>query len=246
MTAQEKTNSGVIYLLPNMAIKMLTLVTLVYLWRVVMSSGASVGMSMAQMLSYTYASALLSDMLVVTSPATGWLSEGIIMKLYGRPLSVLGQLAAETSGGWVPSLLMFSVPMAVVSPLFGVILAPASLLFVPSLLLCVSLGFAVDIFFICLSIKLRNINWLVGRIRVAISTLLSGTIIPVKLLPFGLENFFRLQPLASLGGAPLSIFAGIGDPAQIILLQALWNLILWPLALLAFRLSQEGMVSYGG
>ena len=246
MSASEKTNSGIVYLLPDILIRVVTLIALINLWRAVMSSGVQVGMSMPQMLSYTYVSALLTDMLVVKTAATGWLSEGVLMKLYGRPLSVLGQLAAETAGRWLPPLLLFSIPMAVISPVFGINLIPASPIFFFSLLLCISLGFAIDIFYACLSIKLRNMNWLIGRIRMAVASLLSGTIIPIKLLPFAAEGFFRMQPFASLGGAPLSVFAGSGDYCEIITLQIVWNLILWPLALLVFSLSQEGMVSYGG
>jgi len=246
LSALGKTNGGILYLLPDVAIKIITLIPLVFLWRVVMSSGVQVGMSLNQMLAYTYASALLADMLVVETVASGWLSEGVLMRLYGRPLSVLGQLAAQTIGGWMPMLLLFSLPMAVVSPLFGVSLIPVSPLFFVSLLLCVSLGFAVDVLFACLSIKLRNTNWLIGRIRMAIVSLFSGTVIPISLLPFGIADVMKYQPFACLGGAPLSIFTGIGDAGEIILLQMFWNLILWPLALLVFHKSQEGMVSYGG
>jgi len=246
LTARERTNGGIIYLLPGIFIRMLTLVSLTFLWRVVMSSGAQVGMSLGQMLTYTYVSALLSDMLVVNTPAGGWLAEGILQTLYGRPMSVFGQLAAQTAGGWLPGLALFSLPMALVSPLLGVNLVPASPVFLLSLLLCVSLGFAVDFLFACLSMKLRNMTWMIGRIRGAILALFSGTVIPIRLLPFGLARVMQYQPFASLGGAPLSIFAGSADAGSVIALQILWNLILWPLALLAFRKSQEGMVSYGG
>ena len=246
MSALEKMNSGVIYLMPDIFIKIITLIALINLWRVVMTSGAQTDMSMPQMLSYTFVSALLADMLVVTTAATGWLSEGVLMKLYGRPLSVLGQLAAETAGGWLPSLLLFSLPMVFIAPILGISLIPASPLFYLSLLLCISLGFAIDIFFACLSIKMRNTSWIIGRIRMAIMSLLSGTIIPIRLLPFEAGAFFRLQPFASLGGAPLSIFVGSGNYAETIMLQIIWNLALWPPALLVFNLSQEGMVSYGG
>ena len=58
LSAIEKTNGGIIYLLPDILIKAFTLIPLVYLWRVVMSSGAEVGMTMSQMMSYTYASAV--------------------------------------------------------------------------------------------------------------------------------------------------------------------------------------------
>lgn len=246
LSAIEKTNGGMIYLLPDILIKAFTLIPLVYLWRVVMSSGAEVGMTMSQMMSYTYASALLSEMLVVKTAATGWLSEGTLLKLYGRPLSVLGQLSALTVGRWVPMLLLFSLPMALVAPVFGISLMPASVWFFPSLLLCISLGFAVDCFFACLSIKLRNMSWLIDRIRMAIIALFSGTVIPIRLLPFGLDQWMRFQPFAALGGSPLSIFVGAADVRSTIIMQLVWNVVLWPLALLAFKKSQEGMVSYGG
>ena len=143
-------------------------------------------------------------------------------------------------------LTLFSLPMAIVSPLIGVSLRPASLWFFTSLFLCISLGFAIDVLFACLSIKLRNMSWLISRIRAAIVALLSGTVIPIRFLPLGLDEIMKYQPFASLGGAPLSIFVGAAEPVRVLLLQITWNLILWPAALLAFNKSQEGMVSYGG
>lgn len=246
MACLEKTNGGVIYLMPDIFIKICTLIPLVFLWRVVMSSGVDVGMSMQQMLSYTYVSALLSDMMVVITAASGWLSEGVLMRLYGRPLSVLGQLVAQTVGGWLPKLLLFSLPMAIISPFIGVSLKPESPWFFISLLLCISLGFAIDVLFDCLSIKMRNMSWLISRIRAAIIALLSGTVIPIRLLPLGLGEAMKYQPFASLGGAPLSIFVGAAEAASVLWVQIIWNLILWPVALLVFKKSQEGMVSYGG
>ncbi len=246
MACLEKTNGGVLYLMPDIIIKICTLIPMVFLWKAVMSSGVDVGMSMQQMLTYTFVSALLSDMLVVRTQATGWLSEGVLMKLYGRPLSVIGQLIAQTVGGWLPMLALFSLPMALVSPFVGVSLKPASLWFIVSLFLCISLGFAIDILFACLSIKLRNMNWLISRIRAAIVALVSGTVIPVSFLPFGLSEIMKYQPFASLGGATLSIYTGAAEPAAVLAMQVIWNMILWPVALIVFKKSQEGMVSYGG
>ena len=246
LSATEKTNGGIAYLFPDILIKIATLIPLLFLWRVVITSGADAGMSLPQMLTYTYAAALLSDMLVVKTAATGWLSEGVLLKLYGRPLSVLGQLAAQTVGSWAPTLALFSLPMALLSPIFEVKLFHIPPLFFVSLPLCVSLGFAVDFLFACLSMKLRNMSWLVGRIRLAIVSLFSGTVIPIKLLPLGLAEAMRFQPFASLGGAPLSILTRSADAGEVIALQIIWNLALWPIALFVFHKSQEGMVSYGG
>ncbi len=246
MSCTQKTNGGILYLLPDILIKICTLIPLIFLWRVVMASGADVGMTTAQMLSYTYASVLLSDLMVVKTAATGWLSEGVLVKLYGRPISVIGQLVAQTVGGWLPMLTLFSLPMAVAAPLFGVSLVPATPWFFPSLVLCVSLGFAIDLLFACLSIKLRNMSWLIDRIRAAVVALFSGTVIPIRLLPLGIGEAMKYQPFACLGGAPLTLLTGAANAHDVLALQAVWNLILWPLALLIFKKSQEGMVSYGG
>ena len=246
LSALEKTNGGALYLAPGIIIKIFTLIPLLFLWRVVMSSGVNIDMSAGQMLTYTYVSALLADMLVVRTPAVGWLSEGVLQKLYSRPAPVLGQLAAQTVGGWAPMLMMFSIPMAIIAPFLGVNLIPASPLFFLSLPLCISLGFAIDALFACLSLRLRNMSWLISRIRAAIITLLSGSIIPIKLLPFGFAGIFKYQPFACLGGAPLTIFTGAADVAETLLMQTAWNIILWPVALYVFKKSQERMVSYGG
>lgn len=246
MSATEKTNGGVIYLLPDILIKIFTLVVLIFLWQVVMSSGAQVEMHLGQMLVYTYVSALLADMLVVRTAASGWLSDGVLLRLYGRPLPVLGQLVAQTAGGWAPMSILFSLPMAALSPLFGLRLVPVTPIFFASLLLCVSLGFAIDFLFACLAIKLRSMDWLIARMRMAVVAVFSGTVIPIRLLPFGMADIMKYQPFACLGGAPLSIFVGIADLRETLLLQLAWNLVLWPAALLVWKKSQEGMVSYGG
>jgi len=89
-------------------------------------------------------------------------------------------------------------------------------------------------------------NWLIDRIRAAIVAILSGTVIPVSLLPLGLAESMKYQPFAILGGATLSISTGAAEPAVVLMLQVIWNIILWPAALIIFKKSQEGMVSYGG
>ncbi len=246
LSAIQKINGGVVHLLPGVVIKACTLIPLIFLWRVVMSSGVEVGMSPCQMLSYTYISALLADLLVVRTAASEFGAIGALLKLYGRPSPILGQLAAETVGRWIPTLVLFSLPMAALAPAFGVNLIPQSPLFLPSLALCVSLGFAVDCLFACLAIRLRNMDWTIDGLRMAVVAIFSGTVIPIKLLPFGLAEVMKYQPFACLGGAPLSLFVGSADAYGVLALQVFWNVVLWPLALLAFHHSQEGVVSYGG
>lgn len=246
MAMRSQMNGSVLYLLPNIAVRLVHLVPLLFLWSVLAKSGVETGMTLEQMLSYTYLNAILADLLVVQTFASSWCYEGELHKLYLRPTSVFGGIVAETVGGWIPMLLFFSLPLLCAAPLIGIVIVPASLWFFPSLLLCVSLGFAVDFLFACVAIELRGISWLAHVIRMAVMALFSGTVLPFRLLPFGLARFFELQPFGSLGGAPLALFAGTAQPLRILLAQIGWNLLLWPAAMLWFHKSQERMVSFGG
>ena len=219
-----------------------------FLWRVI-AGGESppyIGMTLAQLLTYTYMNALLTDLLVVRTVASSWNYEGQLISLYTRPMSVFGHLIAQTVGGWVPMFLVFSLPMLLLAPLFGISVVPATLWFFPSLLLCVSLGFAIDFIFSCVTIRLRGMAWLVHSMRMAVVALFSGTVIPFRVLPFGLTRVFEFQPFGSLGGAPLSLFVGSSEPMRIILVQVMWNVVLWVAAVVWFAKSREKLVSYGG
>jgi len=241
-----QTNGGIIYMFPNILVNLMYLLPLMFLWRVIATDGADVGMTLQRLLTYTYINALLSQMLVVRTMASSWSYEGELINLYARPASIFGQIIAQTVGTWVPMLLIFSLPMLVIAPLFGISVTPATMWFFPALLLCISLGFAIDFIFACITIRLKSMAWLGHSIRMAVVSLFSGTVIPFALLPFGLTRFFEFQPFGSLGGAPLSLFVGTTNPARIILTQVAWNLILWPVAIFYFAKSKEKQVSYGG
>lgn len=87
---------------------------------------------------------------------------------------------------------------------------------IPSLVLCVSLGFAFEFLFYCITIRLRNVSWLTYVIRSAIVSFFSGTVIPFKILPFGMEKWMDYQPFGSMGGAFLSLYVGSARPLEIL------------------------------
>lgn len=136
-----------------------------------------------------------------------------------------------------PDAAFFSLPLLCAAPFLGISVLPASPWFF-SLLLCISLGFAIDFLFACVAIELRGISWPARMIRTAIVALFSGTVLPFRLLPFGLARVFELQPFGSLGGAPLALFVGTAAE-RILLAQVFWNLTLWPAAILWFCRSRE-------
>jgi len=241
-----QTNGGIAYMLPQIILKIIYLVPLMFIWRIVTASGVDAGMSLAQLLSYTYVNALLTDILVVRTYMTDWDYGSKATALFSRPMPVFGQIISRTAGEWVPTLLLFSLPMALAAPLFGIQILPRTVWAVPSLILCVSLGFALDILFFCIILRLRNVSWLVQVIRSAVVSFFSGTVIPFRILPFGLDRWIIYQPFGSLGGAPLSLFVGVSDPAHIIPVQIFWNIIIWGATISWFKKSRERMVSFGG
>jgi len=246
ITMRGKTNGGIIYLFPNVIMNLMYLLPLMFLWRVLAGQGVEVGMSLEQMLSYTYMNALLYPMLVVQTFLSRWNYEGQAISLFARPVPVFGQVISQTVGEWLPMLEVYSLPLLIIAPFAGIIIIPATPWFFLSLFLCVSLGFAIDFIFACVTVRLRGMAWLSHAIKMAVMSLFSGTIIPFKLLPFGLTAFFEYQPFGSLGGAPLSLFVGTTEPLRIISIQLFWNVTLWFVAIIWFKKSKERQVSYGG
>ncbi len=246
MSSQSATNGGILYLIPNYLLRMFYIVPMLLLWKTLMNSGVETGMTLTQMLTYTFLGSVFSDILIVNTPASGWLYEGLFVSLYQRPMRIFSHLVAQTMGNWIPNLLLFTLPMVTASPLFGVSLRTESLWFIPSLIFCISLGFAVDFIFACLTIRMRNASWLVYVIRTAVVSFLSGSVIPFKILPWGLEKVFQYLPFGSLAAAPLAIYTGLSDPIPLLVIQILWNVALWPIAFIVFGKSQERMMSFGG
>ena len=248
LKADEKIRGGLIYLLPEYALRFAALFPLLALWQSIYQTGGAddFGFSLNQLLLYTLLSSALQDQLVVRSPASNWLYEGLFISLFQRPLGIFSQLIALTMGSWVPNLLFYTIPLLLVSPLLGVSLASISPLFWPSFLLCIAVGFAIDLLFATLLIRMQQNSWLITVIRRAIVGLFSGSIIPFAAFPFDLGQWLQYSPFGALAGAPLAIAVGSPNAATLILCQIAWLFLLWPLALAYYHSSRERMMSYGG
>ena len=241
-----QTNGGIIYIFPQILLKIIYLVPLMFIWRIVTASGVDAGMTLRQLLTYTYVNALFAHILIVNTFINDWDSAGKVIPLFSRPMSIYGQVISRTVGEWIPTMLMFSLPMTIIAPFFGIQIIPQSLWVIPSLFLCSSLGFAFEFIFFCFTLKARHVEWLMWVVRSAIVSFFSGTVIPFKILPFGMDRWMAYQPFGSLGGAPLSIYVGTAEPLNILTAQIIWNVVLWGIAIIWFNKSRERMVSFGG
>lgn len=246
MSVQSRTNGGLIYLVPEIIMRLVYLVPLLFIWRSLAERGTEVEMPVSQLLSYTYMNALAGDMMIVNTCLSAWNFDTKSLEMFTRPMPVFGQVIARTVGEWGPMLLLFSLPMLLAAPVFKIRVLPATLWALPSLFLSVSLGFAFEFVFYCVMVRLRNVSWLTYVIRSAIVSFFSGTVIPFQILPFGMDRWIRYQPFGSLGGAFLALYVGSADAAEILPVQLFWNVIMWAAAACWFRRSRERMVSFGG
>lgn len=247
MKIKETSTFGAVNLIGEYMLRGAGALAMLLIWRTLAQNGGDLnGMTLRQLTTYTLLTAILHPMLDVRTPISSWLHEGVLQSLYQRPMGVLSQLTAMTLGSWVMQLLCLSLPLALLMPLVGGTLAPASLWFLPSLILAVIQGFCVDFLFGCLIVRAANMSWQIECLRTALTGLLTGAVIPFALLPWGIGDYLAVSPLGTLAGASLSLYVGTGDPAALIPAQILWTALLLPLSVYCFRKSTERMMSYGG
>lgn len=231
--------------------RLLRVALLLSVWRSILAGkGVVAGLSMSMVLTYTLIGEVFGDQLNCRTEVSDTFWDGSITTRYLRPLSIFGQFMGEMWGKWLPGIVLVSVPLLLFAPILGVNPLPATPLaagiFVISLALAVSVGMALDFIFTAVAVRYGLQPFAVERIRMTVSSLLSGAIVPLALLPWGIGNALEWLPFASLASAPLQIYIGAGNALPKIGIQIFWSLVLWPVAIWAWRINREKMVSYGG
>jgi len=167
-----------------------------------------------------------------------------------QPGGLVRHYAAEMVGGWLPGLVLFSLPLFLAAPLMGVDPRPAgpgaALLFPVALTLGVTVGMALDVILSALMVTFGWSVWEVGRWRGALATVLSGALLPLSVLPWGLADVLVWLPPAAMAWAPLSIYTGASDPLRLLAAQLFWAVTLWLAAGWLWRRSRQKVVIYGG
>lgn len=237
--------------LMDYAMRLLRVIVLLALWRSILAGRDTVaGMPLATVLTYTLIAEVFGQQLAVSTTLAHAFWEGTLVLRFLRPLGLIRQFAAEMSGRWVLHLGLFSVPLVLLAPALGVDPRPATpaagALFALSLCLAVMVGLALDVLFGALTVALEQPVWLVDRVRIAVATLLSGSLLPLAYYPWGVGDVFGWLPFAAMAWAPLAIYTGIGQPLPLLASQIVWSVVLWPVANWLWRTNREKLVSYGG
>jgi ABC-type uncharacterized transport system permease subunit len=240
-----------LWFLLDYLLRFLRVAVLLALWRTLFADRGSVsGMTLEHVLTYTLIAAVFAEQLSPSAGIEGMVWDGTLVNRVLRPMSLTGVLVWEMVGRWLPGLLFFSVPVLLAAPFLGVDPLPANAAagfwFLVSLALGVVAGLAMDLLFASLLFWLDISMWLVGQLREALHILLSGAVVPLALMPWGLGEVLAWLPFASMASAPLSIYTGTGDPVRLIALQAVWAAVLALLARWAWGASRERVTSHGG
>ncbi|MGH2368058.1 MAG: ABC-2 family transporter protein [Chloroflexota bacterium] len=231
-------------------LRFLRVALLLAIWRTILAGKETAGMSLDAVLTYTLIATAFADPLASRTGLDTALWNGSIATRFLQPMGVVGHFVAEMMGGWLFGFAIFTAPLLLAAPLLGVSPLPASvgagLLFVISLALGVTVGVALDFIFAALMVAFNWTVWDVERLRAAVGTVLSGSLLPLALLPWGLGEVFAWLPFAAMAWAPLSVYTGTGDPLRLMVLQVAWAAALWPLAQWLWRINRQKVVVYGG
>ena len=98
-----------------------------------------------------------------------------------------------------------------------------------------------------IAVFLSSVQYPIFQIKAALTLFLSGALIPLSLLPFGIGRVLEWLPFAAMASAPLSIYTGTAENVvRILLLQLGWCIILWLAALLVWNKNRQRLVVFGG
>lgn len=233
------------------AIRALRVGVLVSIWLMVVGENpAASPLPLPVLVTYTVVAEAFAHAIHLQTGLANAFWNGSLVNYFLRPSGVVRQFAAESSGRAVFDFVFFSVPLLLVAAAWGVEVLPGSLgeglLSGVSLLLSVAVGLAIEFIAGAVAMVSEQPIWLIENVRRALSRLLSGAILPLAILPFGLGDVFAWLPFAATAWAPLAIYTGIEGAARLVVLQVAWALVLWPLALALWHWNREKVVAYGG
>lgn len=239
------------YFIVRFVFRILRVIVLLSVWRAIFAAKPQVlEQPMEVILTYTLIAEIFAEQLSPRTNIEWTLFDGGIAMHYLQPMGLALQFAARMVGRWLLGLALTSLPLVLLSPLLGVSVLPANMsaapLFLLSLTLSAVVGVALDFVFAGLIVFMQGSAYVTGLVRVAIATLLSGAVLPLSVLPYGLGEVFQWLPFASTASAPLRIYTGDGQPMVLLVAQLIWGVILWILANWLWRVNRERFVSYGG
>ena len=230
----------------------LGLVASLALWSALLSSGAQLGgFTLTEMKGYmlvTFATNWLGNAVGEWSLANR-IRDGQVAIDLVRPIATQRLMFAQVAGGFPVEVLIIGGAAAGFVLLAGPVPAPQRpLLLSVSLLLVIPLRFGIGFLTALVVFWTENFHG-VAWARNAVSQLLSGSLVPLALMPQWLQVTAAVLPFASLTSSPALIYLGKVDTAGalgLVGLQIFWTVAIWFGAQLAFRGASRQVTVHGG
>ena len=239
----------------NLATGLIWVVVLYYLWRTVYASTTQMGdFDWQAMRTYIVVSYAVNSLLSYGSVSrmTWYVRTGQVATELLRPLDYLFMQLAQSVGAAVIEGCLGSA----IALLLGIFLLhispPASLLAALCFIVSVGLGYLIKFLVSFMAALLcfwtmegQGIIW--GQI--AVVNLLSGSLIPLNLLPAWLQTILLALPFQGILFTPVSIYLGRVQGAGLLwalATQIFWVIILWLLAQLLWRPATRALEFQGG
>lgn len=237
------------FVLIGALIRVLTFGVLAGVWRglpgdVLASTGSTVG----SLIAYSALALALGPLLNPHTSLGEHITSGSLIVRLGWPVPIGPLFFAEWFGSIIISAVASGLGIVVVASIAGADLSLRGhvVVFSASLLLAIGVGLLVDCAFAMLTIWLNNGIWFVASIRAACTGLLSGGVVPLQLMPWGIGTVLQSLPFASMAFGPLQVYVRSDDTLQIVLTQFVWFVLLLVGLVLVVPRVRDRLVSAGG
>jgi len=238
----------------GLVLSVISMAILVFFWRAVYADTASIsGLALDKTLQYI----LLA---FIFSPLAGndlvWefgsnLREGMMIHHLLRPINFQGMNYAQNLGRLVTEL-MLQIPVVIVAVVLFGLRFPTDIAtwlgFIVSALLGLTVMFFFYWFLACLTFYTTEV-WGLGVLIQGMSFFLSGTLVPIIMMPAWLQTIVLSVPFAQAVGVPVSLLTGIiplSEAPRVWLTQILWIIGMWILSTLFFKVAVRKITVQGG
>ena len=238
----------------SLVLNTIALTIMVFFWRAVYSNTTEIsGIGLDTTLHYILLAQVflpLADMGMIFEFGYN-LREGGIAHALLRPVDFQGSYYVQSLTRLATNLVL-QIPLALVATfLFGLIWPTdiqTWLVFILSAVLGYSVLFFFDYLLACLTFYTTEV-WGLGVLVMGISLFCSGSLIPLAMLPVGLQTIVYSLPFAQALYVPLSLLSGIEpltEAPRLLLVQFTWLVCLWLLSRIVFKFAVRTVTVQGG
>jgi ABC-2 type transport system permease protein len=238
----------------GLALSVISMAILVFFWRAIYADTTTIsGLALDQTLTYIL---LAFIFMPLTNNDLIWeigsnLREGTIIHHLLRPINFQAMNYVQSLGTLVTRLAL-QVPMVVVAVLLFGLRFPTDLATWLAFLLSALLGYTVMFFFnwflACLTFYTTEI-WGLGVLIEGMNFFLSGSLVPLVMMPEWLRTIVLSIPFAQALGVPVGLLTGItplSEAPRVWSIQILWIAGLWLASSMFFKIAVRKITVQGG